>query len=264
MATTLQPQVAPTFEEYSERYQNIKLERRDGILQLTMHTDGGPLKWSSLAHEELGYCFSNIGTDRENKVVIITGTGDAFCNDFVGDSFGQVQGNPQTWDLMYFDAKRLIENLLNIEVPVIGAVNGPALIHAELAVLSDIVICSENTTFQDLPHFPSGLVPGDGVHVLWPMLLGVNRGRYFLLTGQTLDAQAALELGVVSEVVPQNQLVSRAWELAEMIAERPILTRRMTRVALTHELKRLMHNHLGYGIAVEGLAAVDYWPVGGE
>jgi enoyl-CoA hydratase/carnithine racemase len=164
------------------------------------------------------------------------------------------------WDHIYNDAKYLLMNLLNIEVPMIAAVNGPALIHAELAVVCDIVIASPNATFQDAPHFPNGVVPGDGVHVVWPLVLGPNRGRYFLLTGQTITAPEALALGVVNEVVETEQLLPRAWELARAIVTRPSLAVRYARVALTQQLKELMLEHLGYGLTLEGLSAAASWP----
>jgi enoyl-CoA hydratase/carnithine racemase len=96
---------------------------------------------------------------------------------------------------------------------MIAAVNGSALIHAELAVLCDIVLAADTTEFQDAPHFPMGLVPGDGVHVVWPLILGPNRGRYFLLTGQKLFASEALDLGVVNEVMPRDKLLPRRGNL---------------------------------------------------
>src|SRR6202043_3267718 len=150
-----------------------------------------------------------------------------------------------TRDHIYNDAKYLLMNHLNIEVPMIAAVNGPALIHAELAVLCDIVIASENAAFQDAPHFPNGIVPGDGVHVVWPLVLGPNRGRYFLLTGQKLSAREALALGVVNEVMQREKLLTRAKELAREICKRPMLAQRYARVAMTQVLKQQMLDGLG-------------------
>ena len=241
-------------EEYENKYETVKFERRNGILQVTFHSNGDSLKWGGPAHGEFGYAFADIGSDPENRVVIMTGTGDDYCADFEGT---RPRRTPKNWDLTYWEGKRLLVNLLEIEVPIIGAVNGPALIHAEIPVMSDIVLASENATFQDAPHFPRGVVPGDGVHVIWPLLLGQNRGRYFLLTGQTLSAIEAHELGVVAEVLPRDRLLPRAWELAEQLAEKPDLTLRYSRVAMTLHLKRQMQDMLGYGLAIEGLAAVD-------
>src|ERR1700745_539620 len=182
------------FDDYQKKYSHIRMERQDGILQITFHTEGGVLKWSGPSHEQLGYAFADIARDQENRGVIMTGTGDAFCAEIDMRGFGRF--TPDMWDPMSKAGKHLLMNLRDIEVPVIAAVNGPALIHAEIAVLSDIVIASENTEFQDAPHFPNGVVPGDGVHVVWPLVLGPNRGRDFLLTGQKLSAAEAMTLGV--------------------------------------------------------------------
>lgn len=245
-----------TLNEYANKYQTAKMERRGGILQVTLHTNGGPLQWGNVPHEELPQVFRDIGSDRENRVVIMTGTGNAFSGPR-GSAQGRPRRTPLEWDKTYWEGKHLLMNLLDIEVPMISAINGPALRHSELPLLCDIVLAAEETTFQDSGHFMSGLIPGDGMHVVYPMLLGVNRGRYFLLTGQTLDARKALELGLVAEVLPREQLLPRAWELAEQLALQPPLALRYSRVLLTQHIKRLMHDLLGYGLALEGMGSAQ-------
>ena len=255
-----------SFDEYANRYETVRMERLDGILQATLHTGGDSMVWAEVPHREVGYAFADIGSDPENKVVILTGTGDAFIARGTGPkpawtmppSGSDRKWNVhQLWDKTYWEGKKLLTNLLDIEVPVIAAVNGSARVHSEIPLLCDIVLADETTVFQDGVHFPRGIPSADGVHIVYPLLMGWNRGRYFLLTGQEIDAGRALDLGLVSEVLPPDKLLSRAWELAEQLAKQPVLNLRYTRVALTMHLKRLLQDYLGYGLAVEGLAAVE-------
>ncbi|MBN8900472.1 MAG: hypothetical protein J0H57_05500, partial [Rhodospirillales bacterium] len=113
------------------------------------------------------------------------------------------------------------------------------------------------TVFQDKPHFEFGIVPGDGMHLIWPHVIGSVRGRYFLLTRQVLDAETAKAYGAVNEIVPADRLLARAHEIADGIAALPPLTSRYTRIALTQQLRRLIDEGTAYGLALEGISAAD-------
>ena len=198
--------------------------------------------------------FRDIAADPENRVLIITGTGDSFIATMDSEEPAPEPSLGAMWRRIYQEGVDLLENLLAIPVPVIAAVNGPALIHAEIAVLSDIVLAADHSEFADLAHIPGGAVPGDGVQTVWPMLLGPNRGRYFLLTGQRLSAAEALRLGVVAEVLPAEQLLARTGELAHQLAVLPVETLRHTRRLLTRHLRQRLRDELEMGLAVEALA----------
>jgi enoyl-CoA hydratase/carnithine racemase len=248
-----------TLDTYATKYRTIRMERRDGILQLTFHTDGGPLRWGMLPHGEFPDAFADIARDRENRVVIMTGTGDEFSGVRASPETTSFTARPslETLDRIHWEGRALLMNLLSIEVPVIAALNGPAWRHSEIPLLSDIVLASDTAAFQDSAHFMSNMVPGDGMHIVYPLLLGFNRARYFLLTGQTIGAQEAHQLGLVAEVLPPDKVLARAWELAEDLAKRPTLLLRYTRLLFTDYLKKRLHELLGYGLAMESLALLE-------
>lgn len=245
-----------SFDSYKDRYKSIRMERTDGILEVTFHTDGGPLEWSLLAHHEFEDAFLEIGRDRENDVVILTGTGEAFSGPAIapGQHPNRRAMTPEIYDPIQWEGKHLLPNLLAIEAPVIAAINGPAVRHAEVPLVSDIVLASDDTYFQDTAHFPGGMVPGDGMHVVMPLLMGTTRGRYFLFTGQELGVAEARDVGLVNEVLPRDELLPRARELARLLLQQPRLVRRYTRSLLTEDLRQRLHGVLGHGLALEGLA----------
>ena len=247
------------FDSYKDKFSCLRMRREDGILEMRLHTDDGPLRWGLIPHGELPDAFAEVGRDRDNRVVILTGTGDEFSGIRANvASRSLAQGiTARAYDRVQWEGRALLMNLLNIECPVIAAINGPAWRHCEIPLLSDIVLASDTAQFQDSAHFMSGMLPGDGMHIVMPLLMGMNRGRYFLLTGQTLSAHEAQALGLVNEVLPADQVLARAWEHARLLAARPTLLLRYTRLMFTEHLRRRMQDLLGYGLAMEGLALME-------
>jgi len=244
------------FDAYKDAFPNARLTRSTaGVLEIVLHSNGGTLVFDGYTHEQFVDLFNAVGRDSANRVVILTGTGDAVMEEIAPGGFDFF--TPTGYDKIYREGKKVLMNLLDIEVPMIAALNGPIRLHSEYALLCDIVIASPDTVFQDKPHLQLGIVPGDGMHVIWPEVIGSVRGRYFLLTRQELDAKTAKEWGVVNEIVAKPELMNRARTIAATLAAIPPLTSHLTRVALTQRLRRLIEEGVGYGLALEGISAAE-------
>lgn len=255
-------------EEYSEKWSEyFTMRREDGILEVKMHTNGGSAKWGLEIHRALIPAFADISHDPETECIIFSGTGESFLSSMDAEGwerngFAEAYDFPKGYEFWYKDQMHEPFALLNLEVPVIGAINGPFFIHQELALVNDIVICSESTTMADGHYTGMGIVPGDGVQTLFRELMGINRAKHFLLTGQVMNAQQLLDLGLVGEVVPDDKLLDRAWEIArEVFMKRSRSHRRMTRALLVQPWRELMVKELPTGLAMECWATHGYWPL---
>jgi enoyl-CoA hydratase/carnithine racemase len=244
----------PKFDDYQEAFKdNYVLQRRDdGVILARAHTNGGPVQLSVENHRSVAQLFKTIGADPENEIMIFTGTGDNFMMEPDPDGFAIEAGDLEYWAYEYAfkDGRVNLYSLLNdLEIPTIGALNGPGF-HTELCLMCDLTICSEDAIIYDL-HYDIGSVPGDGINICFQELLGTKRAAYALLTGEAIDAQKALELGMVNEVVPREKLLERAYQLADQIMTQPRTTRRMTTQVIRRPWKRRMADDFDAGLAMQ-------------
>ena len=247
-----------TFQDnYLVAYRSLKLTRdAGGVLIAEFHTNGGPFTFTAQDHTELVDAFYRIAQDRSNKIVILTGVRGEFIPGIDFSSFGNV-ADPGVWSQVHDEGVQILENIVNIRVPVIAAVEGRAHVHSEYALLANVIVAGEGATFHDVPHFAGGIVPGDGIFTTWSYRAGAGRAEAFLLNPQPLSARTAHEWGVVAEVVPNGKALSRARELAELYLKAPEVTRRNTRVHFIHPLKERIAREVGYGLSLEGASAAD-------
>jgi enoyl-CoA hydratase/carnithine racemase len=242
---------------YFTAYPSLKLTRDvHDVLLVEFHTSGGPLTFTARDHTDFVEAFYRISQDRTNQIVIFTGTGGEFIPGIDFSSFGNV-ADPAIWSQVHDEGVQILENLANIRVPVIAAIEGRAHVHSEYALLANVIVAGEGATFNDLPHFASGIVPGDGIFTTWSYRAGAGRAEAFLLKPQSLTAQTAHEWGVVAEVVPNGQAIARARELASLYLKAPEVTRRNTRAHFIQPLKERIIREVGYGLSLEGASAAD-------
>jgi enoyl-CoA hydratase/carnithine racemase len=242
---------------YFAAYRSLKLTRdANGVLVVEFNSNGGPLIFTAQDHTEFVDAFYRIAQDRANKIVILTGAGGDFIPSIDFSSFGNV-ADPEIWSQVHDEGVQILENLANIRVPVIAAIEGQANVHSEYALMADVIVAGEGASFNDLPHFAGGIVPGDGIFTTWSYRAGAGRAEAFLLNPQPLTARTAYEWGVVAEIVPNGKALSRARELAELYLKAPEVTRRNTRVHFIRPLKERIVREVGYGLSLEGASAAD-------
>jgi len=242
-------------DEYLNAYRSLKLTRDgEGILVAQIHTDGGPLTFTAQDHTDFVDAFYRIAQDRANTIVILTGSGGDFLPGIDFASFGNV-ADPSVLSQIHDEGVQILENIANIRVPVIAAVEGRAHVHSEYALLANVIVASEGATFHDLPHFAGGIVPGDGIFTAWSYRAGAGRAEAFLLNPQPIPAAVAHQWGVVAEVVPNGTALSRAQELARQYLKAPEVTRRNTRIHFIQPLKERIVREVGYGLALESISA---------
>jgi enoyl-CoA hydratase/carnithine racemase len=242
-------------DHYFTAYHYVKLTRdASGVLTVQLHTNGGPCLMTAQTHTEFVEAFYRISQDRANKIVILTGAGGEFITDVDWSSFGDA-ADPGVWSQVHDEGVQVLENIANIRVPVIAAIEGRAHIHSDYALLASVIVAAEGATFQDVGHYAAGVAPGDGIFTTWSYRAGAGRAEAFLLNPQPLAARTAYEWGVVAEVVPNGKALSRAGELAELYLKAPEVTRRNTRIHFIQPLKERIVREVGYGLSLEGASS---------
>ena len=237
-------------------WEHIAMTRAGDIVELRFHSGGGPLIWDADSHREITEAFHALLMMRDVKVVILTGTGDTYCCELDVTSFAGIP-----WGEIWWEGKRMLSGLNDLDVPVISAINGPATVHSEIPVMADLVLAADHALFADRSHFATrDTVPGDGVNLVWGELLGPTRAKYFLLMGSTIDAQEAHRLGVVNEVLPLAGLGDRAWAIARELARRELPVLRYAKAAVSAGFRRGFAEGLSHSLGVEGCG---HWARGG-
>ena len=245
----------PTFEEYSQTFaENFKFKREDGIIEVKMHQDDGPVVWSYQYHNSLAELWTVLGHDKENEVLIFTATGDRWISLYDEESFHENddKGTDKRFNVQIYDTLKIVENFVNdIDIPTITAYNGPG-IHWEMGQFSDLVICTPDFNIRD-DHFimHPGHVPGDGMYMTLQYQMGLHRANAVSYLGKEYGPEELVQMGIVNEVVEKDKLMDRAWEMARMIMKSQRTCRRMTHMLASRPWHRLLDDDFKLHVTAE-------------
>lgn len=222
-------------------YTTLDVARLGPILKVTIDRPGSDLNAvDGTLHQELGLFFNRLRSETEARAVLLTGRGPAFSAG--GDyAWFPALGDPSVRDEVRRVGKQLIWDLLDVEVPIVVALNGPAIgLGATIALLCDALVMSEDAVIAD-PHVKVGIVAGDGGTAIWPLLVGPLVAKRYLLTGDPVSAEEAFRLGLATDVAPANEVEERALAFARRLAEGAPLALRYTKLAVNKLIKEALN-----------------------
>jgi enoyl-CoA hydratase len=235
-----------------EGYDAIRFERLGDVLRVTLANPRNGLNAvDAEMHAELVRLFDELRGEREARAVVLTGSGRAFS---AGGDFGWMSGiRPADFAEMRREGKQIVWSLLDVELPIVAAVNGPAVgLGATLALLCDVIFMADTAKLAD-PHVQVGIVAGDGGAVAWPLAVGPVLAKRYLLTGDALSAEEAQRLGLITHAVPAGDLQAEALAFAERLAAGAPLAVRYTKLAINQLVKQALTTAFDYSTALEVL-----------
>ncbi len=229
----------------------IRTERDGDLLIVTIdHPNSTMNAVDEQLHHDLWELFRTLSAEREARAIVLTGSGRAFSAGGDMSWFPQLR-SPDRLHALRREGKQLIWNLLDVEVPIVCALNGPAVgLGASLALLCDVIVMADTASIID-PHVQVGLVAGDGGAAIWPLLVGPLAAKRHLLLGEPLGADEALRLGVASEVCAAEEVLSVARGWAQRLASQPPLAVQGTKVAINAQVKQVLLTSFDLSTALE-------------
>ena len=232
-------------------YQALRIERNDAILTITIDHPSSPLNAvDDLLHSELTRLFAALKRENEARAVLLTGSGRAFSagGDF---SWFPSLSNLERLEHLRRDAKQMIWDLLDVPIPIVAAINGPAVgLGASIALLCDTIFIAESAHVAD-PHVLVGIVAGDGGAAIWPLAVGPARAKEYLMTGDPVPAAEAERIGLVNRVVPDGTLMEEATAFARKLAANAPLAVQYTKQAVNKQVKEALNVAFDTSTALE-------------
>jgi enoyl-CoA hydratase len=229
----------------------LLVEVRGPIRIVTLNRPDAYNATNEALHGEIARVWRELAQDTEARAIVLTGAGKAFSGGADLTLLDRMVGDLELRDAIMAEGVEIVRAMLEVRVPIVSAVNGPAVgLGCSLAAMSDLVVAEEQAYFAD-PHVALGLVAADGGAVTWPLLMSLLRAKEFVLLGDRLPAADALQLGLANRVVPTGQALPVALELAERFAALPpqavIETKKALNAALHHNVATI----LDWSIAAE-------------